>query len=83
VTREQIAQRCWRQCHEHFGINPLVYGEDASFFDDFFSDPLDHREMMVWVETIFMLDSEITDEEMDAVQLFRHLVDLIERKLIR
>lgn len=77
MNRDEITRRCWDYCEAHFGKQNL--GEDADFYADFYSDPLDHLEMIEFVLEEFRIIA--SDDEMYDVLTFRDLIDLIERKL--
>lgn len=78
-NHEVIVNLCWRYCEIHFDIRREEHSFSSDFFDEFLADPLDHDEMMRFVEDTF--DIEPTDDEMYAVKTFLDLITLIESKI--
>lgn len=74
-----IVNLCWVYCEGHFGILRDDHTDTSDFFGEFLSDPLDHVEMISFVEDTFGV--EPTDDEMYEVQTFLDLINLIEGKI--
>jgi len=62
------------------GVNLERIVDEANIFSDFYCDEFDLVELTVELEEAFKI--EISDDEMDAIQDVKALVEYVEKKLV-